>query len=272
MLSEPPLIGRVVTRLMAQMTKDERDKALEEWLGSEPASPFALERLLECDIEEDETTQSDFEKLHTEDLSTDNNDLLAPIVAVYQQAPDEGPENKIRSPSKQIHQKAIKKATVIFIDIQGFTAVCAKMDVAAVGKWVQDIYDHVEHLCYTHNVLLVELRDDCCVCVDGSSGNAGICSGPSPHPHPPTHGPVRIGMSTRGVHFLYRENFRCVYGRTPKAADQLQAMANPGKVLLNAPAIEEWAEETQSKIPPVHLVHFTPTLGGRIQRGRRGKI
>ena len=41
------------------------------------------------------------------------------------------------------------------------------MDVAVVGKWVQDFYNHEEYLSHTHNVLLIERRGDCCVCVDG---------------------------------------------------------------------------------------------------------
>ena len=243
---------------MPHMTGDERNEPLEEWLESEPISPFSLERLLECDIDEDGAMQPDFDNLQVVHQNMDSVDMLNPSIPAFQQAPAERPENRICSPSKQIHQKAFKKATVIFIDIQGFTAACARMDAAAVGKWVQDFYDHVERLCHTHNVLLVERRGDCCVCVDGHRDQAQEMlkfAVDLHHTLTPTH-PVRIGMSTGCVHFLYRENFRCVYGKTSEKADQLQAMATPGKVLLDAPAIEEWAEETQSEIPPVHLVRL----------------
>ena len=257
-LPEPPSIGRVFTGLMARMTQNERDEPLEEWLESEPASPFSLERLLECDIDGEKTKQSDFDNLQIVKSSMDSVDMLNPTITVFQQAAAERPENKICSPSKQIHQKAFEKATVIFIDIQGFTAACARMDVAAVGKWVQEFYDHVEYLSHTHNVLLVERRGDCCVCVDGHRNQAQKMlefAVDLHHTLTRTH-TVRIGMSTGCVHFLYRENFRCVFGKTSEKADQLQSMTNPGKVLLDAPAIEEWAEETQSEIPPVHLVRF----------------
>jgi len=257
-LPEPPSIGRVFTGLMARMTQNERDEPLEEWLESEPASPFSLERLLECDMDEGGTKQSDFDNLQVVQSSMDSVDMLNPAIPAFKQTSAERPENKICSPSKRIHQKAFKKATVIFIDIQGFTAACARMDVAAVGKWVQDFYDHVDSLCHTHNELLVERRGDCCVCVDGHRNQAQKMlefAADLHHIVTPTHA-VRMGMSTGCVHFLYRENFRCVFGKIPEKADQLQAMTNPGRALVGYSTIEEWAEETQSEIPPVHLVRF----------------
>ena len=240
------------------MTQNERDEPLEEWLESEPESPFSLEKLLECDIDGEETKQSDFDNLQIVHQSMDSVDMLNPTIAVFKQAAAERPENKICSPGKKIHQKAIDKATVIFIDIQGFTVACARMDVAAVGKWVQDFYDHVDRLCVTHNVLLVERRGDCCVCVDGHTNQAQEMLEFAVDLHhivTPTH-KVRMGMSTGCVHFLYRENFRCVFGKTSEKADQLQAMTNPGRALVGYSTIEEWAEETHSEIPPVHLVRF----------------
>ena len=132
------------------------------------------------------------------------------------------------------------------------------MDAWTVGKWVQDFYDHMERLSHTNNVLLVERRGDCCVCVDVHKNQAQQMlefAVDLHHNLAPTH-TVRIEMFTGYVYFLYREDFRCVFGRTSEKADQIQAMTTPGTVLLDASAVQEWAEETQSEIPPVHLVHL----------------
>jgi class 3 adenylate cyclase len=59
--------------------------------------------------------------------------------------------------------------TVLFIDIQGFTARCQEVGARRVGEWVAGFYERVDRAATAHGILAVEARGDCCICVAGAT-------------------------------------------------------------------------------------------------------
>ena len=215
----------------------------------EPASPFSLERLLECDVEPHSDVQSDFDDLFVGDSNADS-------VGTAQTRSKDG------SRGEHIHQVTWKDTTVLFIDIQGFTAACALMDAQHAGEWVQVFYEQVERQCRAHHVFLVEHRGDCCVCVDRHENQVEEILALAVDLHrvlAPTH-TVRMGISTGPVCVLYGVHFLCVFGDTSEEADRLQALATPGRILFGISALREWVRETENDLPTTHMVKTKSTL------------
>lgn len=71
--------------------------------------------------------------------------------------------------SMRLRNYVASGATVLFIDIKGFTAGCARMSAAEVGEWVADFYERVDAAAAAHGVRKAEVRGDCCVCVAGTA-------------------------------------------------------------------------------------------------------
>ena len=215
----------------------------------EPASPFSLERLLECDVEPHSDVQSDFDHLWPGDSNADSIDTAQT-------------QSKKVSRREIIHEIAWEDTTILFIDIQGFTAACALMDAQHAGEWVQVFYEQVERQCRAHHVFLVEHRGDCCVCVDRHENQVEEILALAVDLHrvlAPTH-TVRMGISTGPVCVLYGVHFLCVFGDTSEEADRLQALATPGRILFGISALREWVRETENDLPTTHMVKTKSTL------------
>ena len=76
----------------------------------------------------------------------------------------------LRQPSMRLRAQSVALATVLCIDIKGFTAGCAAMDAHQVGEWVLNFYSRVDAAAAEHGVSKVEMRGDCCICVAGVEG------------------------------------------------------------------------------------------------------
>ena len=61
--------------------------------------------------------------------------------------------------------QATARATVVCIDIKGFTERCAAISAGAAGAWVADFYARVDGAAAECGVRRVESRGDCCICV-----------------------------------------------------------------------------------------------------------
>jgi len=61
-------------------------------------------------------------------------------------------------PFSRIVEHSFARATVLFIDIQSFTASCNLLGVEKTGMWVQTFYDIVSDQCAKHDALMVEHR------------------------------------------------------------------------------------------------------------------
>ena len=70
-------------------------------------------------------------------------------------------------PAAPRHRPSVEEGwgTVVWVDIKGFTAGCARMPAQAVGAWVADFYARVQRAAAPHGVRRVEIRGDCCICV-----------------------------------------------------------------------------------------------------------
>jgi class 3 adenylate cyclase len=66
-----------------------------------------------------------------------------------------------------------KGQVIIFVDIVGFTTICADLDAADVGVWVESFYDAVSDAAIDHCLRVVDHRGDCCVCMTGEQD--GVC-------------------------------------------------------------------------------------------------
>jgi class 3 adenylate cyclase len=178
--------------------------------------------------------------------------------------------------------------TVLCIDIKGFTAGCAAMDAQRVGEWVAAFYERVAVAAAAHGVSTVEVRGDCCICVTGAEGVV-----PSPlfvdaaadAAHDQTtrmlafaaalHADLasltyaagsdgggamatstRMGVATGEAAFLVGAGeFVSVLGETMAMATRMEALAEPGAVLLHSSAAERWAAEgTGRAVPPMGSV------------------
>jgi class 3 adenylate cyclase len=96
-----------------------------------------------------------------------------------QYKPQIRPFNSLSRSSSFSHSGSIRittqiapKVTILFIDIQGFTAHCAAMPAGHVGEWVAAFYELVDAAAAAQGVTRVESRGDCCVCVAGAAGAA----------------------------------------------------------------------------------------------------
>ncbi len=74
------------------------------------------------------------------------------------------------APSMKLRTYTVPTATVLCIDIKGFTVGCAAMDAGRVGEWVAAFYERVDIAAAAHGVSKVEVRGDCCICVAGVEG------------------------------------------------------------------------------------------------------
>jgi class 3 adenylate cyclase len=75
-----------------------------------------------------------------------------------------------KAPSMKLRTHTVPTATVLCIDIKGFTVGCAAMDAGRVGEWVAEFYERVDIAAAAHGVSKVEVRGDCCICIAGVEG------------------------------------------------------------------------------------------------------
>ena len=217
-----------------------------------------LEAWLETDADELTNIQLDFEGLHVECRRTDSTDVSGYTC-------DEVPRReKIEGLllKDKIEGVLLGDTTLLFIDVQGFTAACALMDAQRAGEWVQLFYDQVELQCHAHCVVLVEHRGDCCVCADRRGNQVAEILSLAAGLHralTPTH-TVRMGVSTGPVCFLHGSHFFCVFGSVSEKADRLQAVAVPGMVLVGVSALRSWARATGNPAPVTHVIRTRSNL------------
>ena len=81
------------------------------------------------------------------------------------------------SPNKPMSNTIIasvsKGQVIIFVDIVGFTTICADLSAADVGAWVESFYDAVGDAANDNCLQVVDHRGDCCVCMTGEED--GVC-------------------------------------------------------------------------------------------------
>ena len=184
-----------------------------------------------------------------------------------------------RNTSVRLSVHTIPKATVLLLDIKGFTAQCAAMSAGRVGEWVASFYERVDAVAAEHGVSKVEVRGDCCVCVAGVEGavpsraiaasaaedrqcdqatrmlafasalHAALASLPAAEGGVTT---ARMGVATGAVSFLVSDAdaapFASVYGDAVTMAARMEGLAVPGALYVHRSSADRWAAE--SRLPP----------------------
>ena len=149
-------------------------------------------------------------------------------------------------------------ATIMFIDIQGFTAKCASMSAAEVGSWVSDFYEKVDVAAHPHGVRKVEARGDCCVCLTGDAcGTAddqvvrilAFAARLDSSLRVSGNTYARMGIATGSVTFLTSDGFASVLGNTVDTAERMESLSSPGTVMVPRSSAERWAQETGCPAP-----------------------
>jgi class 3 adenylate cyclase len=170
-------------------------------------------------------------------------------------------------------------ATVLFIDIKGFTAGCAEMSAAEVGEWVADFYERVDSAAAAHGVRKVEVRGDCCICVSGVAAALPCAEGADTAATAAVDGredqvtrmlaftadlhaelatlayrggratSARMGVATGDVAFLVGDGggggrgFVSVQGDVVKLAARMEALSEAGTVLAHRSTVNKWVAE-----------------------------
>jgi class 3 adenylate cyclase len=184
--------------------------------------------------------------------------------------------------SLRLRNHAAAGATVLVIDIKGFTAGCAAMSAAQVGEWVADFYERVDTAAAAHGIRKAEVRGDCCICVAGTAAAvpwaeisaaargppaaadgrsdqvtrmlafagdlyAGLATLAYPGGHKTS---ARMGLATGDLTFLVGESgggggggFVSVQGDAVRVATRMEALSEPGTVLLHRSAVVKWVAE-----------------------------
>ena len=158
-----------------------------------------------------------------------------------------------------------KGQVIIFVDLVGFTTICADLDAVDVGVWVESFYDAVSDAAIDHCLRVVDHRGDCCVCMTGEED--GVC--------PVTRtlaftrdlcakiaspdflaigtrldrnvSMARMGVAMGEVALLRggrvgdKAAFLCILGSVVDMAEQMEALSAPGCVLVHHDALEAWA-------------------------------
>ena len=182
--------------------------------------------------------------------------------------------------SLRLRNHAAPGATVLVIDIKGFTAGCAAMSAAEVGEWVAGFYQRVDSAAAAHGVRKAEVRGDCCICVAGTAAAVPWAElGPAARgPAPAADGrsdqvtrmlafaadlcaklatlsypggratSARMGLATGDLSFLVGEGgggggFVSVQGDAVRVATRMEALSEPGTVLAHRSAIDKWVAE-----------------------------
>ena len=148
-------------------------------------------------------------------------------------------------------------ATVLLIDIKGFTAGCARMSAAEVGEWVADFYERVDEAAAAHGVRKAEVRGDCCICVAGTSAAvpwaslAGVEGGADGREDQVTrmlafasdlHAALAVQARADGPAMSVRMGVA-----TGDVAVRMEALSEPGAVLVHRSAVDKWVAEAAGR-------------------------
>jgi class 3 adenylate cyclase len=189
----------------------------------------------------------------------------------------------------QLSTYSVMTATILLIDIKGFTSQCAEASVGSVGEWVAAFYERVDAAAAAYGVSKVEVRGDCCVCVAGAEGAvpAPAVSAPAaadrradqatrmlafaaalhrdlatlPAAVAGAATMARMGVATGEAAFLVSDTaadpgaapFASVLGDTMALAGRMEALAAPGLVYVHRSTADKWAKEV-GLAPPASVV------------------
>ena len=195
-----------------------------------------------------------------------------------------------RTGSMRLSTHTAPEATVLFIDIKGFTARCAALPAGRVGEWVAAFYERVDSVAAAHGVSKAEVRGDCCICVAGVEGavpsraaaaaawedrrgdqatrmlafaaalQADLASLPAGGDGGAATA-TRMGVATGEVAFLVGDGggdgaagFSSVQGDAVNLAARMEALGAAGAVWVHKSTADRWAAEGGRAAPATEWV------------------
>jgi class 3 adenylate cyclase len=188
-------------------------------------------------------------------------------------------------------------ATVLCMDIVGYTGQCAALGLDELSGWMSRIHAAIDVLLARHAVRRVETRGDCIVCLTGTGPQAPRPPGPSGGGEGVWDGTgdqatrmlafarelcaalggvdgtaARMGMATGPVvlaqvaHSGDARPAQYVYGGAAELAQRLEQTGRAGTVQLGGCAARAYAAETGGAEPPLRV------RGGRGAEGCGGLV
>jgi class 3 adenylate cyclase len=146
-------------------------------------------------------------------------------------------------------QQTTENATVLFIDIKGYTAICNRHTPDDIGKWIANFFNCIRHIASVMAVDIVETRGDCCICklhigkhaermlifarmlymalLDVMTPSGFECTG------------VRMGMASGDVVVLEMGATRSLQGHAVNMAERMEAASGVGCVCVHASSLRE---------------------------------
>ena len=190
-----------------------------------------------------------------------------------------------------------EQATVLCMDIVGFTRQCASRPLDEISGWMGRVHGAVDVLLERHAVRKVESRGDCVVCVTGTGGGGGRDGVSDQAGRMLAFGQdlgaalagvdgttVRMGMATGAValaHVWHGGDTRpaqYAYGAAVDAARRMEQAGRAGAVLLAESAARAWAAERGGAPPALircgggELAGLFDCGGGRFEGERPGGV
>ena len=166
-------------------------------------------------------------------------------------------------------------ATVLYMDIVGFTHQCAARPLDEISGWMTRVHSAIDELLARHAVHKVETRGDCVVCVSGTSlaqdgGGAprDLCGDQATRmlafgrdlgrALAAIEGTAaRIGVATGPVALAHIAHggdalpVKYVYGDAVSAACRMEQTGRAGAVQLAESAVRAYAAERGVAVPPM---------------------
>ena len=146
-------------------------------------------------------------------------------------------------------QQTTEDATVLFIDIKGYTAICNKHLPNDIGKWIASFFNCAHHIASSMAVDIVETRGDCCICElhIGKHAERMLVFARSLHaalhaillPDGCSCTGVRMGMASGDVVVVAMGATRSLQGHTVNMAARMEAAAAVGCVCVHVSSLRE---------------------------------
>jgi adenylate cyclase len=147
-------------------------------------------------------------------------------------------------------KQTTEDATVLFIDIKGYTAICDQHTPGDIGRWIANFFNCTHHVASTMAVDIVETRGDCCICElhIGKHAERMLLFARTLHralmdvymPDGSTCTGVRMGMASGDVVVVSMgPTTRSLQGHTVNMAARMEAASEVGFVCVHASSLRE---------------------------------
>mmetsp|Transcript_36459 Transcript_36459/g.82188 ORF Transcript_36459/g.82188 Transcript_36459/m.82188 type:complete len:484 (-) Transcript_36459:74-1525(-) len=159
-------------------------------------------------------------------------------------------------------------ATVLFLDIVGFTKKCTQLSPNEITIWMTQVHCKIENLIVKHHLRKIETRGDCYICASGTNSVEGditedqmsrmtafaidvanemLSNGKTI---------IRVGIATGPITIAYIDSNQfaptmCAFGDTMNTAARMEQSGSPGYLHLSEDAALRYCEELRVTSSPM---------------------